>query len=224
MKIQAFGCTHGFHKDIKIEDDVDMLIHTGDATNYKDPSFNNNEMLNFLDWYQAQDVKYKIFVAGNHDTSIEKRLITPSNIKARGIIYLENTETTIEGLKIFGSPYTPTFGIGWSFNKDRSKLDKVWKQVSEGTDIIISHGPPRFILDLTENRDGLWGVCGDISLLKHCERVKPKHVFFSHIHNRGYINNRGTKIQEGVQYHNVNCVEDGKFDKGLQSSGLIITI
>lgn len=223
MKIQAFGCTHGFHENIKIEEGIDMLIHTGDASNYRDPSFNSSEMLNFLDWYEAQDVKYKLFVAGNHDTSIEKRLITSDDMKARGIIYLENTEIIIEGIKIFGSPYTPNF-CNWAFMKDRSKLDKVWKQVTEGTDIIISHGPPRFILDLTENRDGSWDVCGDISLLKNCERVKPKHVFFSHIHDRGYIKNRGTKIQEGVQYHNVNCVEDGKFDKGLQSNGLIVTI
>jgi Icc-related predicted phosphoesterase len=223
MKIQAFGCTHGFHDSIKIEDGVDMLIHTGDFSNYRDPSLNFNEVIGFLNWYEAQNVRYKVLIAGNHDTSIEKRLITPGDIAARGIVYLEHQTTEIEGLNIFGSPFTPTFGT-WSFMRARDKMHKLWKNIDDNTDIIISHGPPRGILDLTENRDGYLEMCGDASLLKHCERVKPKHVFFSHIHNRGYIQNRGTKIQDGIQYHNVNCVEDFKLHEGLKSNGLIINI
>lgn len=223
MKIQAFGCTHGFHKDIKIEEGVDMLIHTGDFSNYKNPALNYNEVIDFLEWYQKQDVKHKILIAGNHDTSIESRLVTPGDIAYRGIMYLEHETTTIEGLKIFGSPYTPAFGE-WAFMRKRDKMHSLWKQIPEDTDIIVNHGPCYGILDLTENRDGTLEMCGDVSLLKHCERVKPKHVFFSHIHNRGYIQNRGTKIQNGIEYHNVNSVEDGRFDQGLQSSGLIINV
>lgn len=223
MKIQAFGCTHGFHEGIKIEEGVDMLIHTGDESNSRAPEINRNECINFLEWYAIQDAKYKIFVAGNHSTAIEKKLVRRDEIEEYGIIYLEHESIEIEGLKIFGSPYTPNFN-DWSFMRDRSKMDKLWKHIPDDTDILIIHGPPKGILDLTEDRDAILKQVGDMSLLTHIKRVRPKHHFFSHVHDRGVIQNRGTKIQGDTQYHNVNCVEDGKFSKGLQSNGLIINI
>ena len=63
------------------------------------------------------------------------------------IIYLENESMySLMGIKIFGSPYTPTFGHGWSFNKDRTKLERIWRNIiDEGVDIVITHGPPKGI-------------------------------------------------------------------------------
>ncbi len=53
-----------------------MIIHSGDCSNNINPYFNENEVRQFIDWYKEVPVKYKIYVAGNHDTSIEKRLVT----------------------------------------------------------------------------------------------------------------------------------------------------
>ena len=221
MKIQAFGCTHGFHHDIKIDDSCDMLIHTGDESNYRMSALNYHEAINFLEWYGSLPNKYKIFVAGNHSTAIEKRLITKKDIESLGIIYLEDSEIEIEGINIYGSPCTPKYG-DWAFMRDRAKMDKAWIHIPENTNILITHGPPYGILDLSENRERELEMVGCKRLLHYVKQIKPKYHFFSHIHNKGYIQNRGIKIQEEISFCNVNCVEDGRFDKGLQSSGLIV--
>jgi predicted phosphodiesterase len=88
MKILAVSDTHGFHKDLKDFDGIDMIIHAGDFSNSKSPVINQSEAVDFLDWYNNIPVKYKILIAGNHDTSIECKLVRPSYFK--DIIYLEH--------------------------------------------------------------------------------------------------------------------------------------
>ncbi len=118
MKIYHFSDTHTFHGLLTIPENIDIMIFSGDASNPRDPYLNKIEVENFITWYSTIPVKYKIFVAGNHDTSIEKNLIKKSDFESNGIIYLENDYIEIEGLKIWGSPITPTFGDGWAFNKN----------------------------------------------------------------------------------------------------------
>jgi hypothetical protein len=53
--------------------------------------------------------------------------------------------------------YTPTFGYGWAFNKDRTKLDRIWRNIiDEDVDIVITHGPPKGILDLSLIELEIW--------------------------------------------------------------------
>src|SRR5690625_2313187 len=125
LKIWHISDTHGNHEELHAPD-VDIVIHSGDAGNYRDVTLNSIELENFFEWYGKLDIKYKIYVAGNHDSSIEKRLISREYIGEKGIIYLENEEVIIEGLKIWGSPYTPTFN-NWSFNLNDSVLFSLWK-------------------------------------------------------------------------------------------------
>ena len=54
--------------------------------------------------------------------------------------------------------------------KDRNKLDRIWRNIiDEDVDIIVTHGPPKGILDLSFDRRGGIERCGDKSLLN---RVK----------------------------------------------------
>lgn len=55
------------HLGLNIPDGVDMIIHSGDASNWKDPIINHNEMWDFTEWWNRLEVKYKIYVAGNHE-------------------------------------------------------------------------------------------------------------------------------------------------------------
>jgi len=139
MKIWHISDTHTLHGFLKIPDGIDMIIHSGDVSNPSSPYLNEPEVLNFLEWFSSLDIKYKIFVAGNHDTSIEKRLVTPGQIHAKGIIYLENSSTQIGGINIWGTPCTPEFGVGWAWNRKREKMFKVWDSIPDDTDIVISH-------------------------------------------------------------------------------------
>ena len=78
MKILHISDTHGFHNLLTIPKDIDMVIHSGDSTNYKDLYKNEVELQDFIYWYSRVKVKYKILIAGNHDITLEKNLF---NIK-----------------------------------------------------------------------------------------------------------------------------------------------
>lgn len=213
MKVWVISDTHTQHWSL-IPPEVDMVIHAGDMTNHKNPDINFNELMDFLDWYEKLPIKYKIFIAGNHDTSIQNNRIKRSDFIARGLIYLEHESVEIEGIKIFGSPYTPTFGVGWAFNKDRSKLDAYWREIPEDTDIIVTHGPPIGIMDHTySNGRGTDGerIKGSITstgcraLLRHVERVEPKVHIFGHLHDEDDVSNAGTFKKSGEKTLFINA-------------------
>ena len=221
LRILAISDTHGFHKDLKDFDGIDMIIHAGDFSNIRVPSLNENEARDFLEWYDSIPVKYKVLICGNHDTSVEAKLVNPRDYKT--ITYLEHESVNIEGINIFGSPYTPQFGM-WSFMKARGKLDPYWQQIPSNIDILVVHGPPKGILDLSYNREDILEYCGDKELYNHVLRVQPKHMIFGHIHDFQDCYNSGYKKIKDLKtvFHNVSCVTDRKFELGLTSKGQII--
>jgi Icc-related predicted phosphoesterase len=225
MKVLHISDSHGYHDLLQIPEDIDMIIHSGDCSNSRDPYKNEQEVRTFIDWYKKVPVKYKIYVAGNHDTSIEKGLVTIGDFGENGIIYLENDYITIEGIKIFGSPHTPQFGQ-WAFMKDRVKLERFWrKAIHEPCDIIITHGPPKGILDKSYGRDGRMEACGDRSLLNIILELQPKYSLFGHIHNCEDIVNAGVLKLSNYEtlFSNGSLVKDGRFGK-LTSNGNIFEI
>ena len=226
MKIWHISDTHTYHDLLTIPEGIDMVIHSGDCSNPRDPYNNEPEVRGFIDWFGGLPIKHKIYVAGNHDTSIEKKLVTKADFNDHAIHYLENETIEIKGLKIFGSPYTPTFGVGWSFNKDRNKLERIWrKAIDEDVDIVIVHGPPRGMLDSSYDRAGLMEHCGDKSLMNRVMEVKPRLMLFGHIHNCKDIINAGTRTTPELDtiFSNGSVVTDGKFGR-LSSHGNIFEI
>lgn len=227
IRIWCISDTHGFEKDLKVPENIDIVLHSGDISNYKEARLNIPECMKFLEWYQALEIPYKVMCAGNHDLSIERRHITPADIHARGITYLENESTNIMGLKIWGSPITPSFGSGWAFNKDRAKLDALWGSIPEDTDVIVTHGPPKGVLDLSYDREGKLEYCGCASLKRHVlHRVKPKLITFGHIHNMDVIMNQGILQLAGFDtiFSNASVVRDGRFELGATNNGNIIEL
>jgi Icc-related predicted phosphoesterase len=226
IKIWHISDTHGYHGLLQMPENVDWVIHSGDFSNYRDVAKNEPEMLNFIHWYKDLPIKVKILVAGNHDAyaySVSKKF--KALCKEHNIIYLENEYATIDGIKIFGSPNTPQFNM-WYFMKDRAKMDKHWKLVDEDVDIFIVHGPPKGILDISENRNRTLEFCGDSALRNHIlNRIKPKLCLFGHIHNVSDIINAGTRIipNHDTIFSNGSVVTDRKFGT-LSSNGNILKI
>lgn len=174
MKIIAISDTHDNHRQIKIPE-ADMLIVAGDFTCHREPIIARYS--DFHNWITEQPVKYKIVVAGNHDTLFEKQ-----NDLARqmfhNVTYLEDSGVEIEGLKIWGSPWTPEFA-GWAFMKPDHELEERWQHIPRDIDILITHGGPYGILD--ENLEGQY--CGSSSLLKRIHELRNlKYHIFGHIH------------------------------------------
>jgi Icc-related predicted phosphoesterase len=224
MKIWHISDTHTYHGLLIIPEDIDMVIHSGDATNPKNPYLSEDEMQNFIYWYSLLPIKHKVFVAGNHDVCIERNFIKKDDFERAGIIYLENDYIEIEGIKIWGSPVTPTFGE-WAFMKARHKTHELWQQIPDDTDIVVVHGPPATMLDLSYNRENQLESCGDSALMKRLLDINPKLCLFGHIHNCKDIINAGTRklsIRDTI-YSNGSVVTDGKFGK-LSSNGNIFEI
>jgi Icc-related predicted phosphoesterase len=225
MKIWHISDTHTFHDLLEIPEGIDMVIHSGDCSNPRDPYNNEPEVRNFITWFSNLPIKHKVFVAGNHDTSIERGLVTKDNFDQNDIHYLENTSVEIEGLKIFGSPHTPLFG-NWAFMKARHKLDRVWNNaIPDDSDIVVVHGPPKGVLDLSYDRNGRLERCGDKSLMNKLKIVKPKFMMFGHIHNNEDIVNAGIRKVYGLDtiFSNGSVVTDRKFGK-LTSNGNIFEL
>jgi len=226
MKIWHISDTHGFHNQLVIPEGIDLVIHTGDASNYLDPYSNEPEVRKFIDWYEQISIPNKIFIPGNHDTSIERGLVRASDFISRGIHILNHDWMDVNGIKIFGSPYTPTFGQ-WAFMKSRETINRVWEQIPEGMDIIAVHGPCKGILDLSRDRQNVLEFCGDGALRKHVlNRVKPKYFLSGHIHNFEEIINTGFRHlpDYGITFSNAAGVTDRKFNYGLTYNGNVFEI
>jgi len=174
MDITFISDTHGLHHHVKLNPGT-VLIHAGDVTEYG----LEEEVADFLFWFSKQPFSYKIFIAGNHDLFLEectpakgKKLIPPD------IIYLQNSGIEIEGLKVWGSPVTPYF-LGMAFNaRQGAEIEKVWNKIPADTDILITHGPPKGILDQD---------VGSEELLQKVNKVKPAIHCFGHAHGQNGI-------------------------------------
>lgn len=226
MKIWHISDTHGVHSLLTIPKEVDMVIFSGDCSNPQAPALNESEVRDFLNWFSQLPIKYKIFVAGNHDTSIERRLIRPREFQDLGIIYLENSSREIEGIRFFGTPITPAFGVGWAWNRKREKMHDLWESVPEGIDVLISHGPPKGILDMSFDRAGNLERCGCTSMFKFVIKRNFKLVLFGHIHNSSEIlTNAGCMQLAGLDtiFSNGTVVKDGQLGR-IHSHGNVFTI
>lgn len=175
--IVAISDTHLQHLRYPIEvPDGDILIHAGDAM----IEGTELEARAFFTWFGALPHRRKIFVAGNHDTVFEKCPGAALGLVPESVTYLEDSEVTIDGLRIYGSPWTPEF-MNWAFNVRRGRpIQKKWDLIPAGLDILITHGPPMGILDR------VWGQeehLGCRELRDTVRRVKPRVHLFGHIHS-----------------------------------------
>jgi Icc-related predicted phosphoesterase len=187
MKIWHISDTHNLHYQLVIPNNIDMVIHSGDFSDSRDLSINTNESLNFLEWYSKLQIPHKLLIGGNHNIALERRHIDPSLLYNKyGITYMENSSVMIDGLKIWGSPITPSFGIGWAWNIPRGKIKMVWDTIPDDTDIVVTHGPPKGKLDVVLREDGLSRE-GCTSLSNAIKRVGPRLHLSGHLHNNAGI-------------------------------------
>ena len=177
-QITALSDTHTLHENFNVDHGGDLLIHSGDALSRG----NHREFKSFAEWINEKSKKFKhtIYVPGNHDGYVAENFDEARKELDSNIIILRNEFIEIDGLKIWGSPYTPTF-MDWWFMKPESDLGLDYEKMPEDLDILITHGPPWGILDIG-GPDSTPGRLGSSSLRYHTDRAKPKMHFFGHIH------------------------------------------
>ncbi|TMM31499.1 metallophosphoesterase [Polaribacter aestuariivivens] len=172
MKIVLISDTHGVH-NFRIPDG-DVLIHAGDVSSRGRKA----EIDLFVKWFQKQPHKHKIFIAGNHDFYFEEAAQNNIAVNYPNLIYLNDSGCEIDGIKFWGSPIQPTF-FNWAFNRNRGKeIKKHWDLIPNNIDVLITHGPPYKVLDLTKNET----YAGCEELKKKVLEIKPKLHVFGHIH------------------------------------------
>lgn len=89
--------------------------------------------------------------------------------------YLEDSAVRVCGLNFYGSPWTPEF-CNWAWNMKRgSEAARVWSRIPEGTDVLVTHGPPAGYGDLCH---GGSVHAGCLDLLQRVHKVRPMvHIF-----------------------------------------------
>jgi Icc-related predicted phosphoesterase len=134
------------------------------------------EITDFNNWLGELPHRFKAIVPGNHEFFLEADPSERFLLSNATVLINEGIE--IEGLRIWGSPVTPLYGgaFGLSSAKDRKRL---YAQIPQDIDVLISHGPPFGILD-SEPISGLHAGCRE--LLDGVMRVRPKLHVFGHIH------------------------------------------
>lgn len=152
MRFLAISDLHGFLPQIEVESDV--LLVAGDLVpdNFIGQEWHSKSAQGywlkntFSDWCEKAPAKHVVVIAGNHDIVI---MNNPGIMKDVNCTYLQDEATEIEGFKIHGTPWTPTFG-NWAFMKKDENLFDRWNKIDDDTDILISHGPPKGFCDGVE--------------------------------------------------------------------------
>ncbi|KIY53897.1 Metallo-dependent phosphatase [Fistulina hepatica ATCC 64428] len=172
----------------------DIFIHAGDLTGCGTA----DQLRAVVFWISGLLHPIKLIVAGNHDACLCKPFLgqldgntdaaADIDWNAAGITYLEHSSSEIQvrgrTLKVFGSPYTPAFG-NWAFQYPSSyRPAPKWDDIPCDTDILITHGPVRGLLD-----QGYFGPAGCSQLKTSIEQIRPFLHVFGHIHEaRGHMN------------------------------------
>ncbi|KAK7027998.1 hypothetical protein VNI00_015084 [Paramarasmius palmivorus] len=182
----------------------DVLLHGGDLTN----TGTVENFKKTMDWLYALPHTKKIIIAGNHDLTLHagwydvnwqrwhgrydggKQQIDPilemlkgPNAQKAGVIYLEDEETQFqvkEGGRtwsVYGSPWSPWF-YDWAFNYNRGKDAENLVSKFPKTDILLTHGPPHRIFDVTTGGE----FVGCEALTARLPSLKPRIHVFGHIH------------------------------------------
>lgn len=201
MKIVHISDTHGLHehflgiwlKEIYAEHKPDIIAHSGD---FMQRAMRYQDLADFLEWFMKLPFQHKILVPGNHDVWCQqlenndylKKALIPGNLHL-----LINEELVIDGVKFWGSPYTPEF-MNWGFQLHQHEAKAMWSLIPDDTNVLITHGPAKGILDYISLKNGIPSEALGCHFLK--ARIQQlaslKAHLFGHIHG-GY----GKSEQDG---------------------------
>ena len=204
MRIVAVSDTHrkwGF--DIP---DGDIFIYAGDIS-----FFGNSDDIVYFDTVLEQLYKlpYKedkiLIIGGNHDKYLES-YGKEFKERARGICnYLEDETIEINGIKFYGSPWTPYINRNFAFGLEIEKRKEKWDKIPLNIDVLITHSPPFQILDNTIKGHSI----GCKELQNKVFEIKPILHLFGHSHASNGIKQIGNTLFCNVSYdkkYNNKCL------------------
>ncbi len=174
MKILVISDTHGYHRELKRLPAADVIVHCGDMTE----NGNEEEAMDFLEWFLDLPYEHKIFIAGNHDFCLHG---TGIEGLPEGCHFLNYCGVTIDGVKFYGVPYSVA-----DYRSGRYH-DEI-ENIPEDVQVLVTHQPPYGILDVCDERH-----FGDSYLLQKVLCLNPEYHIFGHAHdNPGVMKSNGS--------------------------------
>ena len=176
LRCVVISDTHTMQSDLRLPPG-DILIHAGDLLR-RDQKRRDGlaELRRIGKWFQRQDFREKLVVAGNHDATLETmpRALIEETLQCR---YCDDDMIEIQGFRFFLSPFSASnsaHSVNRAFQspKRREKFRQNAKALK--IDVLVTHGPPRGILDA--------GI-GSTDIRDVSDALKPKFHVFGHQHN-----------------------------------------
>lgn len=159
-----------------------------------------------------------VAIPGNHDFWL-RDMITLGQVAAispKNFHLLCNSEFSINGLRIYGTPNVPFISGHWCWEGDDvgDELENVFSHIPEGLDILLTHSPMRFQdTDYSLERDIMkTRPFGSVSLLRRLKSMKelPKVHFCGHIHSGSH---RGYTFSNEVCAHSMRTFNVSRVDE-----------
>lgn len=197
MKVVALSDVHSKLGKVKLPD-ADLLVISGDLT--IGGSIKEYSQLN----HACGDIKHKfkygiLLCEGNHDFLGEKQPSLADSLIHHAKLVRHNA-ITINGIKFFITPYNKWY-FNWAFNIwPGEQSQKIWAQIPNDTEVLVSHGPPYETLDCPPNKEHV----GDVDLWNRIQLLhKLKLHIFGHIHHSA-----GFEQRDKVWYVNASTCNE----------------
>lgn len=197
MRIVPISDTHTYHRRIAVPEG-DVLVCCGDITFRGELDV----IKDFAQWMGEQPHAHKLCVFGNHELATEKgaakRSRALAHLRRAGIHHLENSSIKIDGVKFWGSPYTPEF-YQWAYQMKRgAQLADNWSQIPDDTNVLVLHSPAYGLLDRAPRGMGQFEHVGCEELRRVIDSgrlTQLRALLCGHIHfDSGTLDHNGIQI------------------------------
>jgi Icc-related predicted phosphoesterase len=175
-------CTSDLHGFLPQVPECDLLLIAGDTTPARgpaaidpggfrlDPAGSVDRQMEWIEsdfrpWIEAVPARETVLIAGNHDFCMQTDEWRDFS-QGLPVHYLEDSGVEIDGLKIWGMPWVSGLR-GWAFTRDEPGMAENCRVIPADIDILVSHGPPRGMLD---------DVRAAAPLDEHFRKPAPHHV------------------------------------------------
>lgn len=166
LRLLIMSDTHQNHPSPTKLPNHDVLIHCGDSELSQQS----------LQQYASSLPKPVIAIAGNMDTTNLK------TCQSSNLTYLQDTSTEISNMLFYGSPWTPKFVGEFQLN-DHSHASSIWNNLPNGIiDVLITHGPPKGILDVTSRHKRVGDTILKQQVLNNGGKRRVRLHCFGHVH------------------------------------------
>lgn len=181
--------THRKHRQVEIPE-CDVLIHAGDFCRFEQQ---DHQTLEDVDcWFAESAANEIIAIGGNHDFPLQNR-----EFRFEHATFLEDSFTEVDGFTVYGSPWCPDL-INFAYYATEDELIERWRAIPTGIDILVTHTPPRGILDVPTSGNVRLGCP---HLWEEVNRIQPRLHVFGHIHA-----SPGIHFENGIQFVNASIV------------------